>query len=69
MPEGAYKRWSVLFFQISKTYWGTSAYKSGLEKIFFQKIEKITKKLYFGTNFKKKQNNEFLIFFNAWKCV
>ena len=42
----------VFLFLNFKKYWDTSAYKSALEKIFFQKIEKLTKKLYFGTNFK-----------------
>ena len=41
MFEGAYGRWSVLFFKFQKNI--EELYKSGLEKIFFQKIEKITK--------------------------
>ena len=35
----------VFYFSNFKKILGTSAYKSGLEKIFFQKIGKITKKL------------------------
>ena len=31
------------FSNFKKKYWGTSAYKPALEKIIFQKIEKITK--------------------------
>ena len=41
----------VFIFEISKKYWDTSVYKSALEKIFFQKIEKIPKQ--FSENFSR----------------
>ena len=39
------------FFEILRKSWGTSDYKSALEKIFFQKIEKIPK--LFSENFSR----------------
>ena len=41
----------VFLFLNFKKYWDTSAYKSALEKIFFQKIEKIPKN--FAENFSR----------------
>ena len=41
----------VFLFLNFKKYWDTSAYKSALEKIFFQKIEKIPKQ--FSENFSR----------------
>ena len=42
-------QFEVFFFWNFQKYWDTSAYKSALEKIFFQKIEKIPKN--FSENF------------------